>query len=550
MKTASREKSGFQNSLITLLKNTGIEIGLLLISALLFALSFPSFLSKHGFLFPLAFIAIFPVFIVVHRTGWIRIFVYGALYGFVCYVLYNYWLAKFHPLALIVVPLIYATYFFFFFPVLKLIDRFFPRYGYILQAIAWIAYEYLRTQGYLGYAYGILGYSQYLFLPLARLATLTGIWGVTLIVIFPSAFLGNCFKDGLKDGFKGVSLYLKKHKPAILIYVTLFFLVLIYGFIDVVNFKDTRKWKAALIQQNSDPWKNDYIEYENALDSLIALSNKALFEDPEIIIWSETAFVPAIYYHNRYRESREALTVVLRLLDFLKQQRIPYIVGNDDGRKSKIGTPYETRIDYNASILFQDGEIKQIYRKVHLVPFTEHFPYEKILPWMHKLLVETDTHFWEKGTEYTVFEVDGIKFSTPICFEDTFGYLCRRFVRNGADVLVNMTNDTWSGSVVSEIQHMSMAVFRAIENRRSMVRSTNSGITCLITPNGKITKRLDPFIEDHLIVDIPVFSGRTTLYTLWEDWFAIGALFLSVAGIIFGITLDILCKKRNDQKNS
>ncbi|MBN2535849.1 MAG: apolipoprotein N-acyltransferase [Spirochaetales bacterium] len=529
--------------MFSLFKNTGIEICLLFISALLFAISFPSFLSKDGLLFPLAFIAIFPVFIVVHRTGWIRVFFYGALYGFICYVLYNYWLAKFHPLALIVVPVIYAAYFFFFFPVLKLIDWLFPRYGYILQAVAWIAYEYLRTQGYLGYAYGILGYSQYLFLPLARFAALTGIWGVTLIVIFPSTFIGNCLKDGVKSGFEGISFYMKKHLPAITVYAIVFILVLIYGFVDVVSLKGVKTWRAALIQQNSDPWKNDYVEYENALDSLIALSNKSLSENPEIVIWSETAFVPAIYYHNRYREYREALPVVLKLLDFLKQQKIPYIVGNDDGRKSKIGTPYETRIDYNASILFLDGEIKQIYRKVHLVPFSEHFPYKKILPWMHKLLVETDTHFWEKGTEYTVFEVDGIKFSTPICFEDTFGYLCRRFVRKGADVLVNMTNDTWSGSVVSEIQHMSMAVFRAIENKRSLVRSTNSGITCLITPDGEIVKRLDPFVEDYLIVDIPLISERTTLYTLWEDWFGIGSLFLAAAGILFGIIKKTLKEK-------
>jgi apolipoprotein N-acyltransferase len=162
---------------------------------------------------------------------------------------------------------------------------------------------------------------------------------------------------------------------------------------------------------------------------------------------------------------------------------------------------------------------------------------------MYKMLVETDTHFWEKGSEYTVFEVDGIKFSTPICFEDTFGYLCRRFVRDGADVLVNMTNDTWSGSEVSEIQHMSMAVFRAIENKRSVVRSTNSGVTCLITPNGRIMDRLDTFIEDYLIVDIPVISERTTLYTLWEDWFGIGALFISVAGILYGIIRKTLKEK-------
>ena len=109
-------------------------------------------------------------------------------------------------------------------------------------------------------------------------------------------------------------------------------------------------------------------------------------------------------------------------------------------------------------------------------------------------------------------------------------------------MLINMTNDTWSDSVVSEIQHMSMAVFRAIENQRSVVRSTNSGITCLITPNGKIEKRLDPFIEGFLIVDVPVYTGSSTLYSLWEDWFAIGSMLITVVGILSGIIIKLLKK--------
>jgi apolipoprotein N-acyltransferase len=76
-----------------------------------------------------------------------------------------------------------------------------------------------------------------------------------------------------------------------------------------------------------------------------------------------------------------------------------------------------------------------------------------------------------------------------------------------------------------------------------LVRSTNSGITCLITPNGRITERLDPFVEDYLIVDVPVFTGRTTLYTLWEDWFGIGALLITFAGILFGIIKKTLKEK-------
>ncbi|MBN1698923.1 MAG: apolipoprotein N-acyltransferase [Spirochaetales bacterium] len=516
-----------------------------MLAALCFALSFPSFLSVDGWGM-LGFVALCPLFIVVHRSGWVRVFIYGALFGFACYAISNFWLATFHPLAIFVVPVIYAAYFFVFLPILKLIDTLFPDYGYILQAIAWVAYEYLRTQGYLGYAYGILGYTQYQFLPLARCASITGIWGVTLMVIFPSALLGN----GLKNGFSSFLPFLKKMIPVLSVYGIVFSVCVVYGACDTVDNKGAGILRAALIQQNNDPWKNDYDAYEETLDKLIVLSTKALNEKPEMIIWSETAFVPAIDYHFRYRENREAYIVVKKLLDFLETQTIPYVIGNDDGRKATVMTPGgnlgERRVDYNAAILFRGAEIVDIYRKIHLVPFAEHFPYEDILPWMYRMLIEADTHFWEKGTEYTVFEAAGVKFSTPICFEDTFGYLCRRFVRHGAGILVNMTNDSWSGSVVSEVQHMAMAVFRAIENKRSLVRATNSGITCMITPDGEIKNRLEPFTEDYVVVDVPVYTETTTLYNEWEDWFAIVALIAAIALILAGFVKIAIIKLNND----
>jgi hypothetical protein len=108
---------------------------------------------------------------------------------------------------------------------------------------------------------------------------------------------------------------------------------------------------------------------------------------------------------------------------------------------------------------------------------------------LYALLKANDYKWWEKGTEATVFSYDGVRFSTPICFEDIFGSLNATFVRNGADMLVNLTNDSWSGSVPAEMQHLGLAVFRAVENRRPLIRGTNSGITCLVTPSGKIIDR-------------------------------------------------------------
>jgi apolipoprotein N-acyltransferase len=127
-----------------------------------------------------------------------------------------------------------------------------------------------------------------------------------------------------------------------------------------------------------------------------------------------------------------------------------------------------------------------------------------------------------------------VRFSTPICFEDTFGYLCREFVARGAQVLVNMTNDAWSFSVPGAMQHMTMAVFRAVENRRSVVRSTNGGMTNIIDPNGRILRSLPPFTEGYLSGTVPVYTSTSTLYTRWGDWFPWVLLVVSLAGLAAG----------------
>ena len=514
----------------------GLELLLLAVAALLFALAFPSFLSKWGW-FPLAFVALTPVFIVVHRAGWVRTVLYGAFFGFASYALYNYWLGSFHPLTLVIVPPIYSVYFLAVFPLLKAADSLFPRYGFLLQVLIWVAYEFLKIQGFLGYAYGIIGFSQYLFLPLARLSSVTGIWGVSLLVVFPSALLGNA----LKDGFGQFRSFVRTVRFAVLLYGAVFAAVIVFGLFGRADLDSARRWNVALIQQNVDPWKGGNKTYAKTLEILTRLSREALEADPslDIVIWSETSFVPAIDWHTRYRTDRVAFALVKELREFLSQQPVPFVVGNDDGQLVKDERGRDIRVDYNAAILFDEGEIVDTYRKLHLVPFTENFPYEESLPGIYQWLKDADTHFWEAGNEYTVFEAGGVRFSTPICFEDTFPYLNREFIRHGAEVLVNMTNDAWSKAVACEMQHMSIAAFRALENKRTLVRSTNGGITCVIDPNGRITDMLPPFTEDYLIADVPVYTATQTLYTRWGDWFAVLVSILAGLGLAGGAALHL-----------
>ena len=509
------------------------ELALLSLSSLLFALSFPSFLSRWGF-GPLAFVALVPMFVVVRRAGWLRVLFYGAFFGFLSYALFNFWLGKFHPLALLIVPPIHAGYFLLLFPLLKAAGVLFPSWGWLLQAALWVGYEYLKSQGFLAYTYGILGYSQYLFQPLVQAAGLAGVWGLSLLVVCPSAFLahllGRSPAAGRSAGGRGPRLWLP-----VAAYAGVFLLALGWGAATRVDLREARPWKVALVQQNADPWRGGNRAYRRALDISLRLSREALQEDPDIVIWSETSFVPAIDWHTRYRQDPEAWRLVSELLEFMAGQRVPYVVGNDDGQLRRSESGEERRVDYNATLLFQDGRIAATYRKVHLVPFTEYFPFERALPGIYAWLRAADTHFWEKGTEYTVFDAAGVRFSTPICFEDTFGYLNRRFVQAGAEVLVNMTNDAWSGSVAAEMQHMALSLLRAVENRRSMVRATNGGITCIISPNGEILSMIPPFVEANLVGEVPVHAGRTTPYTRWGDWLGALLALLGAAGLAGGL---------------
>ena len=114
-----------------------VDLGLLLISSLLFALSFPSFLSDQGW-FPLGFICLVPLFAVARRASWPAVPFYGLFFGYVSYALFNFWLGKFHPLTLVVVPPIYAAYFLVTLPALKLADTLFPRHAYLLQSALWV----------------------------------------------------------------------------------------------------------------------------------------------------------------------------------------------------------------------------------------------------------------------------------------------------------------------------------------------------------------------------------------------------------------------------
>ncbi len=517
-------------------------VNLLAIAAavLLFSVSFPNLLFRNGLSF-VAWFAFIPVFWVVRRSSLGASFFWGALYGYAAYGVFNYWLSVFHPLAGMIVGLIYLVYLALLFPLLKLAQTLFPRRGYLVQWLLWLAYEYLRTTGFLGYAYGISGYTQWQVLPLIQIASLFGVWGVSALVVFPSAYLAAAFQGGIAAAG---DFFRRERHPAAL-WAAALTAALLFGMLAPRDYTAAEHKNIALIQHNTDPWRGGLAAYRENFETLKRLSREAVARapSPDLVVWSETAFVPRIYWHVTYRDDEESYALVKELLDFLAGQSVPYVLGNDDGRREVASDGSWQRVDYNAVLLFEQAKETRTYRKLHLVPFTEHFPYEKQLPLIYRALKDADTHFWEKGSEATVFEAAGVRFSTPICFEDTFGYLSRRFIRNGAQLIVNLTNDAWAASLPAQMQHLGMAVFRTIENRRALVRSTASGQTCAVDPNGRILAMAEPFTETALSVRVPI-AAETTVYTRYGDYLAYLFVLLAAACLVAGAVRQKIRLKR------
>jgi apolipoprotein N-acyltransferase len=414
-------------------------------------------------------------------------------------------------------------------------------------------------------------------IPLIQIASITGVWGVSALVAFPSFWLSAAIKNITKDFTTNDTNDTNRHEPLVpisslfvmarlttrewsgecgswfkilklsyiripaIIWAAALVVSLVFGVVSMKDFSSYPKATIALVQHNTDPWLAEKAQswqkleaYRKDLAILTRLSDEALASNPapDLVVWPETAFIPRIYWHTTYRDNQDSWLIVRELLVYLSQQETPFLIGNDDARKDPVKNPNEKdsyRVDYNAALLYEKGAGTGVYRKMHLVPFTEHFPYRKLVPSVYNALVKADTHFWEKGEEATVFRGPGFTFSAPICFEDTFGYLSRNFVRSGADILINLTNDAWANSLSSQKQHLAMSVFRAVENYRPMVRSAVSGQTCAIDPRGRVISEAPPFTEAWLTVSVPIVK-KTAFFSLFGDY--LGLFFTSLAVIM------------------
>ncbi|MBN1411778.1 MAG: apolipoprotein N-acyltransferase, partial [Spirochaetales bacterium] len=299
-----------------------------------------------------------------------------------------------------------------------------------------------------------------------------------------------------------------------------FCLILVYGSLSIPG-KFNKSINIVLVQNKNIAFLERTDRHRESFEKLKKLTDKAVSLDPDLVIWPELAFFPSINWYYRYRNTFEK-SMIEDLKDYLSARDLHVLIGNPDITATPAGNGGYDIKTYNASLLFVGEKVTGVYRKQHLVPFGEYFPYAKMFPDFYQWLQgHPDVDLFTPGENNVPMEVDGIKFSPVICFEDSFPDISRNMVLKGAQFLVNQTSDSLAYSEVASVQHLLMAVFRCVENKRGMARATNYGMTAFISPNGRIMNEIPFSAEDFCADELPVAGNEKTFYTLYGDWLII-----------------------------
>jgi apolipoprotein N-acyltransferase len=367
----------------------------------------------------------------------------------------------------------------------------------------WVSLEYVRSFAITGFPWESLGYTQHEQLYLIQAADITGVYGISFLVVSVNSALFLVL-----DRWGGR----KKLPIKEVAFVLLLFLAAgLYGFWrsgDVTRSiaHGASRIKVALIQGNIEQdvkWNPSYLT--KTMETYSDLSLKASQSRPDLLIWPEAAtpfhFESSKVYHGM-------------VLDVLQRARTHLLLGSPARRTVGESTRY-----YNSAFLLSpSGDVVERYDKVHLVPYGEYVPLKQFFPFIDKM-VEGIGDF-TPGDRVKVLPLSKGNVGVLICYEIIFPDLTRQFVREGATVLVNLTNDAWFGRTGAPYQHFSMAVFRAIENRRFVARAANTGISGIIDPTGRIQSQTEIFTKE-VVVDTIYALGLPTFYTRYGDIFAI-----------------------------
>jgi len=487
---------------------------LAVLSGLLLALSFPS----PGFSI-LAWIALVPLLAAIHDKSSGSSFRLGFLSGFVAYAGIFYWLnivmTTYGKLPLVVsffLSLVMAAYLALYVATAAALARFVEGRGIPLHIglpVFWVALEFLRAYFLTGFPWAILGYTQYRTLPLIQIADITGVYGLSFLLV-----LANVVLFRMARGITGKSGI---RYPLALsgVLVVIIGVCIGYGFVGLNAPESGAKIRVALAQGNIPQdikWNPAFQEETVAIYE--RLSRKVPRDGADLVVWPESSL--PFFFEREPQYSARVSNLAMELNAAL-------IVSSPALEKGVM----RDRLFNSAFLINTDGTTLGRADKVHLVPFGEYVPMARLLPFVTKMVQGIGD--FSPGETITPLAANFGKLGMLVCFEGIFPEISREYVRKGAVMLVNITNDAWFGRSSAPYQHLSMSVFRAVENRVPLVRSANTGITAIIDSRGHITRMTGLFHEALLTGEVRAGS-QMTFYTRYGDLFAWGCVVAALLG--------------------
>ncbi|MFZ0131895.1 MAG: apolipoprotein N-acyltransferase [Desulfobacterales bacterium] len=479
----------------------------------------------------LAWIGLVPLFLAVRNLSWRPAFGLGFLAGMIHFLSLVYWVAYTMrtyghlpwPVGISILILLAACLALFpaAFTALLGRQRPHPLAALLLAPTLWVGLEYLRSFFLSGFPWELLGYSQYRQLHLIQVSDIFGVYGVSFLIVAANAALFILLLSLMQRDWNGVGITRGTAAAALAFAVALNGGNWLYG---VYRLPEIDRLSAAaptirvaVVQGNIEQaLKWDPAFQHATIDKYLGLTHTILDRRPDLVVWPETA-LPFHFGHDA------PLTGKIR--DGVRRAGTYFLVGSPSFEKGA------DRIDfYNSAYLLDPrGTTVGKYDKAHLVPFGEYVPLKRWLPFLGKL-VEQVGDFSRGGIGETIAWHHG-RLGVLICYEGIFPEIARAMVRNGAQLLVNITNDAWYGRSSAPYQHFSMTVFRAIENRRMLVRSANTGISGFVDPVGRIVFKTALFTDAAEVRPVPLIS-KLSVYTRIGDAFA--AVCLAVAVLLLG----------------
>ena len=494
---------------------------LALVSALLATLSLPSF--SLGFL---GWVALAPLLFALRRQGPVGGALLGGLFGLAFGVGTLHWIGEFpamNGVRFMLLGVLFALYYLLFGLCYAAVARIIGSWIIIGAPALWVAFEYARgSAGFLAFPWNLLGHSQHETLPAMQIADLGGAYAVSFVLV-----VVNQLASQLPDLVGGGSWRWRWQASLASAVVAATWA---YGYHRLAADPPNQgHLRVALVQPNvaarSQMAAAEQVAHLAAYNRLTQQSAQA---GPALIVWPSSSLPGPI---NAWR-------IRLFVSDIAQRAGVPLLVGGAGGDKLAPGRDGQLPYSNSQLLLLPTGAIEGQYDKIHLTPFTEHVPLQGIVRWP-RWITAAEKGF-VPGDAYTLFQVAGARFGTPICWENAFPDLVRRFVLRGADFMVSVTNENAFGATSGPYQTLAMNVFRAVENRVAVARAATTGVSAFIDSRGRVMSRVrdaagaDLYVAGILVWDVPL-SKEKTFYTRHGDRFAQAVSLAALALLILAL---------------